>query len=151
MSAHTDIFNRILGYFGDSSSTLRDAAAFAAGNMAVGSPKFLQPIVQRVETATDQNERLLSLHALREVSLSVVLGPSYSSDCLTPFYSPQSIFHCSRSQLEHIADTLWKPLFDDAETSDEATRAIVASCIGKLTTSNPVKYLPQLEVCRARS
>lgn len=58
----------------------------------------------------------------------------------------QSIFHCSRSQLEHIADTLWKPLFDDAETSDEATRSIVASCIGKLTTSNPAKYLPQLEV-----
>jgi cullin-associated NEDD8-dissociated protein 1 len=67
LSANTDIFNRILGYFSDASGTLRDAAAFAAGNMAVGSPKFLQPIVQRVETATDQNDRLLSLHALREV------------------------------------------------------------------------------------
>jgi len=67
LSANTDIFNRILGYFSDVSGTLRDAAAFAAGNMAVGSPKFLQPIVQRVETATDQNDRLLSLHALREV------------------------------------------------------------------------------------
>lgn len=74
MSAHTDIFNRILGYFSDASSTLCDAAAFAAGNMAVGSPKFLQPIVQRVETATDQKERLLSMHALREVRFSPFLS-----------------------------------------------------------------------------
>lgn len=73
MSANLDIFNRILSYFGDSSPVLRDAAAFAAGNMAVGSPKFLQPIVSQVESATDPNERLLALQALREVRRRFVL------------------------------------------------------------------------------
>lgn len=57
----------------------------------------------------------------------------------------QAIFHCSRPQLESIADALWKPLFEDFDTSAEETRNVIASCIGKLTTSNPAKYLPRLQ------
>lgn len=98
------------------------------GNFAVGAPSFLASIVSIVETSESKETRLLSLHALRE-----------------------AIFHCSRAQLESIADSLWVPLFEDSEAKDEANRIIVASCIGKLTTCNPAKYLPQLQVSDIRS
>lgn len=68
------------------------------------------------------------------------------ADCAS--FILQAIFHCSRSQLESIADTLWKPLFEDSESQAEETRNVIASCIGKLTTSNPAKYLPLLQVSR---
>lgn len=52
------------------------------------------------------------------------------------------------SQLEAIADSLWAPLFADEseiESEDDGERNVKAACIGKLTTANPMKYLPQLQ------
>lgn len=51
----------------DDNEDIKGAAAFAAGNFAVGAPKYLQPIVKQVETANDRETKLLSLHALKEV------------------------------------------------------------------------------------
>jgi cullin-associated NEDD8-dissociated protein 1 len=41
---------------------------------------------------------------------------------------------------------LWKPLFDNSEISDETTRNVAAACLGKLATTHPSRYLPQLHV-----
>lgn len=48
--------------------------------------------------------------------------------------------------MEGSAETLWAPLFDNSENSEEITRNVAAACLGKLSTTNPSKYLPQLHV-----
>ena len=82
---------------------------------------FLPVIVKMVER--DPAKRLLSLHALKEV-----------------------VTHCSHGQLENVADMLWVPLFQNSEESEEITRNVAAACLGKLATTAPSRYLPQLHV-----
>ncbi|CED83922.1 TATA-binding protein-interacting protein [Phaffia rhodozyma] len=122
LSAYSDVFKRVLELFNASTPEIRNSAAFAAGCFAVGASQYLQPILSKVETSSDKSDRLLSLQALRE-----------------------AIFHSSNLQLENLADSLWEPLFEDSENQAEESRIVNASCIGKLTTSNPAKYLPLLE------
>lgn len=104
--------------------------------MAVGSPNvFLPALVKRIETSNTESSRLLLLHALKEV-----------------------ILHSSAAQLENLAEALWKPLFADElaksgaasttanDIGDDGIRNVKAACIGKLTTTAPAKFLPQLQV-----
>lgn len=53
--------------------------------------------------------------------------------------------HCPHHNLEGVADAIWLPLFDNPENSDENTRNVAAACLGKLTTTSPSRYLPQLQ------
>lgn len=120
MSPSQDIFNATIERFGSEVEEIRTAAAFAAGNIAVGNlHHFLPVIVKMVER--DPAKRLLSLHALKEV-----------------------VTHCSHGQLENVADMLWVPLFQNSEESEEITRNVAAACLGKLATTAPSRYLPQL-------
>ncbi|KAH9850563.1 ARM repeat-containing protein [Lenzites betulinus] len=121
MSPQHDIFNQAIERFTAEQEEVRTAAAFAAGNMAVGNlHHFLPVIVKMVEN--DQEKRLLSLHALKEI-----------------------VTHCSHGQLETVADMLWTPLFENSENQEETTRNVAAACLGKLTTTHPARYLPQLQ------
>ncbi|OCF45173.1 tip120-family protein [Kwoniella heveanensis CBS 569] len=130
LSTTPDLFDKVLSFFSSESEEVRSAAAFAAGNLAVGAPKvFLPAIIKRISSASSEGSRLLLLHALKEV-----------------------ILHSSSAQLELLADTLWKPLFadDTSKTSaddigDDGIRNVKAACIGKLTTTAPGKFLPQLQ------
>ncbi|WWC85910.1 uncharacterized protein L201_000780 [Kwoniella dendrophila CBS 6074] len=129
LSTSPDLFDKVLSFFNADSEEVRSAAAFAAGNLAVGAPKvFLPSITKQIETATDESSRLLVLHSLKEV-----------------------ILHSSSAQLELLADSLWKPLFaEDVSTNngdigDDGVRNVKAACIGKLTTTAPGKFLPQLQ------
>lgn len=54
--------------------------------------------------------------------------------------------HASNAQLEKSAQALWDPLFQNPESSEEASRNVAASCLGKLTTTEPGRYLPLLQV-----
>jgi len=55
--------------------------------------------------------------------------------------------HCSDDQTAGIADSLWEPLLaDDDDSQDDGARNVKAACIGKLTSSNPGKYIPELRV-----
>lgn len=82
---------------------------------------FLPAILALVKS--DPKKRLLSLHALKEV-----------------------VTNCSQGQLEGVADLLWVPLFENSDNSEETTRNVAAACLGKLTTTHPSRYLPQLHV-----
>lgn len=95
--------------------------SFFLGNIAVGNlHHFLPVIVKMIEQ--DAAKRLLSLHALKEV-----------------------VTHCSHVQLETVAEVLWVPLFQNSEDSEEITRNVAAACLGKLATTAPSRYLPQLQ------
>ncbi|KDQ17665.1 hypothetical protein BOTBODRAFT_172104 [Botryobasidium botryosum FD-172 SS1] len=121
MSPQADIFTNSLEFFLADSEELRSAAAFAVGNIAIGNiHQFLPVIIQQVQS--NDEKRLLSLHALKEV-----------------------VTHCSHGQLEGVAGALWSPLFENSNNSEESTRNVAAACLGKLTTTNPSAYLPQLQ------
>ncbi|EGN92705.1 hypothetical protein SERLA73DRAFT_98928 [Serpula lacrymans var. lacrymans S7.3] len=120
MSPQKDIFSNTIEHFAAEQEDIRTAAAFAAGNIALGNlQQFLPAIVKAVEN--DPKKRLLSLQALKEV-----------------------VTHCSHGQLEGVADMLWAPLFHNSEDAEESTRNVAAACLGKLTTTHPSRYLPQL-------
>ncbi|CAA7267741.1 unnamed protein product [Cyclocybe aegerita] len=120
MVPQRDIFNLVVEHFGSEQEEMRAAAAFAAGNIAIGNlHQFLPAIVKMVES--DPKKRLLALHASKEV-----------------------VTHCSQAQLESVADLLWGPLFENSQNAEETTRNVAAACLGKLATTHPSKYLPQL-------
>ncbi|KAJ7037768.1 armadillo-type protein [Mycena alexandri] len=120
MSNQQEIFRDAIEHFAAEQEEIRAAASFAAGNIAIGSlQQFLPAIVKIVKS--DAKKRLLSLHALKEV-----------------------VTHCSQGQLEGVADMLWVPLFENSENSEETTRNVAAACLGKLATTHPSRYLPQL-------
>ncbi|KAF8525252.1 armadillo-type protein [Hysterangium stoloniferum] len=121
MTLQHDVFNISISMLASDSENVRTAAAFAVGNMTIGNiHHFLPPVINLVQT--NNEKQLLALHALKEV-----------------------VSNCSVAQLENVADALWVPLFKNSENSDEATRNVAAACLGKLTTTNPSKYLPQLQ------
>ncbi|KAF7297547.1 Cullin-associated nedd8-dissociated protein 1 [Mycena kentingensis (nom. inval.)] len=120
MSNQQEIFRDAIEHFGSDQEEIRAAASFAAGNIAIGNlQQFLPAIVKIVKS--DAKKRLLSLHALKEV-----------------------VTHCSHGQLEGVADMLWVPLFENSENAEETTRNVAAACLGKLATTHPARYLPQL-------
>jgi cullin-associated NEDD8-dissociated protein 1 len=145
MSPQQDVFNGAIELFASDQEDVRTAAAFAAGrpslffpftalshcasspgNIAIGNLQLFLPfIVQLVKQ--DDSKRLLALHALKEV-----------------------VTHTSTSHLEHLAETLWVPLFENSENADESSRGVAAACIGKLITTHPARYLPQVHVCTPR-
>ncbi|KAH9939018.1 ARM repeat-containing protein [Epithele typhae] len=121
MTPNQDIFGLVIEKFASDQEEVRTAAAFAAGNITVGNlHHFLPLVVKMVEH--DQEKRLLALNALKEV-----------------------VTHCTHGQLEMVADTLWTPLFENSENQEETTRNVAAACLGKLTTTHPGRYLPQLQ------
>ncbi|KAH7922400.1 ARM repeat-containing protein [Leucogyrophana mollusca] len=120
MSPQQDIFSNTIDHFSAEEEEIRTAAAFAAGNIAIGNLHQFLPAILKV-TESDPKKRLLSLHALKEV-----------------------VTHCSHGQLEGVAEMLWAPLFQNSEDSEESTRNVAAACLGKLTTTHPSRYLPQL-------
>jgi cullin-associated NEDD8-dissociated protein 1 len=66
MSPQADIFQTAVGFFEADQEEVRTAAAFAAGNIAIGNlHQFLPAIVKMVKG--DPKRRLLALHALKEV------------------------------------------------------------------------------------
>lgn len=108
--------------------------------MAIGNlHQFLPAILKFVQS--DASKRLLSLHALKEVVLynDAILYATYI------FFS-KVVTNCSHGQLEGVADLLWVPLFENSDNSEETTRNVAAACLGKLTTTHPSRYLPQLHV-----
>lgn len=120
MSAQSDIFTHAIEFFTAEEEEVRTAAAFCAGNIAIGNlHKFLPALVNMVQN--DPKKRLLSLHALKE-----------------------TVTHCSHGKLENVAEVLWGPLFENTETSEETTRNVAAACLGKLAVTKPARYLPQL-------
>ncbi|OZJ05135.1 hypothetical protein BZG36_01399 [Bifiguratus adelaidae] len=120
-----DLPTAILGLFDSPSEEVKSAAAFALGNISVGSGEVYLPIIID-GIQTDKKKRYLLLHALKEVIARYSKGKE-------------------GAVLEEQADKIWTLLFETCDTDDEGTSNVVAECIGKLTLTNPYKYLPELQ------
>ncbi|GAA6006246.1 hypothetical protein JCM11491_002083 [Sporobolomyces phaffii] len=120
-SPHASTFKKIVEQLGAGAEDVRRSAALAAGNVAVGNTELFLPTILDI-IRNDGKKRYLALQALKEV-----------------------IIHSSPEALAAISDALWAPLFEHYDHEEESTRNAAADCIGHLTTSNPSKYLPQLQ------
>ncbi|KAG0346276.1 Cullin-associated NEDD8-dissociated protein 1 [Podila humilis] len=125
LSNHKDLHSSILTMFDQHSEEVRSAAAFAFGNIAAGNFEFYVPIIIS-EINKDPKKRYLLLHALKEV--------------ITRYTQKQA-----GQDLEAHATEIWELLFANCESQEEGTRNVVAECLGKLTLTNPYKFLPELQ------
>ncbi|KAI7830252.1 armadillo-type protein [Gamsiella multidivaricata] len=130
LNGHATLHTSILAMFNVHSEEIRSAAAFAIGNVSAGNVSFYVPIVIQ-EIQKDPKKRYLLLHALKEV--------------ITRYTQKQG-----GQELEAHASEIWILLFDNCESQEEGTRNVVAECLGKLTLTNPYKFLPELQA-RLRS
>nr|KAJ3418734.1 Cullin-associated NEDD8-dissociated protein 1 [Polyrhizophydium stewartii] len=120
---HTLLF----GLFDSTSEEIKNAAAFALGNVATGNLSLYLPVIVEA-VRTDAKHQYLSVLALKEVISLSVLTPE-SRAALAPF----------------VAD-IWQLLFDKAETDlEESTRNAIAECLGQLSTADAPTFLPQLQ------
>ncbi|POW22830.1 hypothetical protein PSHT_00764 [Puccinia striiformis] len=120
LSAHHEVFKCALTRFDSSFEDMRNAAAFAIGNMATGAADVFLPHIFQLIGATEKH-RHLPLQALKEF-IAHAPGPSLSSH----------------------ADSLWDPLFDAVDGQLETSRNVAAECLGKLTLSDAAQFLPRL-------
>ncbi|KAF9289311.1 Cullin-associated NEDD8-dissociated protein 1 [Mortierella alpina] len=130
LSGHATLHTSILAMFNVHSEEVRSAAAFAIGNVSAGNVSVYVPIIIQ-EIQKDPKKRYLLLHALKEV--------------ITRYTQKQG-----GVELEAHASEIWTLLFDNCESEEEGTRNVVAECLGKLTLTNPYKFLPELQA-RLRS
>ena len=156
MANQIQVFNATIAFFDSESEDVKSAAAFAvgmfsslfvmfifkwySGSIAIGDMDiFLSPILKMTEKG--DGKKLLALHALKEVVLSLL-----SNNVLWLWSKCQVVTNASSVLLETVADRLWNPLFENSAGSEEASRNVAASCLGKLTTLKPAVYLPRLQV-----
>ncbi|KAJ3295312.1 Cullin-associated NEDD8-dissociated protein 1 [Borealophlyctis nickersoniae] len=117
--------------FSSPSEEIKQAAAFALGNVALGNlDHYMKSIFDVVKTGGQK--RYLTLVAIREIIVSSRDPASFAA--LQPF-----------------THQFWEMFFEIAEgNQEEATRNVIAECLGKLSLSNPYQYVADLKQ-RAKS
>ncbi|CAO0798288.1 unnamed protein product [Mucor circinelloides] len=126
LSAYDNMDELVLNMFVSQSEEVKFAAAFALGNICVGSiHKYLPSIVTQIKE--QPKRRYLLLHALKEVITRYDVDSKDNS-------------------LSSAADEIWTLLLESSESDqEEGTRTVVAECLGKLALTDAQKFLPQLE------
>ncbi|KAJ3188217.1 Cullin-associated NEDD8-dissociated protein 1 [Gaertneriomyces sp. JEL0708] len=129
-SKYPDLHNTLVSLFKASSEEIRQAAAFALGNVTLGNLQHSMPLLLE-HVRQGGKTRYLVLVALKEV--------------ITRF-SHHEASPASTSALRAFAPDLWQQLFiHTEETQEETTRNIIAECLGKLSLSQPGQFLPDLQ------
>ncbi|KAF7722886.1 Cullin-associated NEDD8-dissociated protein 1 [Apophysomyces ossiformis] len=121
-----DIHERILALFSAQSEEVKFAAAFALGNVSVGNiGQYLPLIVTQIKE--QPKRRYLLLHSLKEI---ITRYDQHRKECT----------------LGEASNDIWNLLLESSESDqEEGTRTVVAECLGKLSLTDPPKFLPQLQ------
>jgi cullin-associated NEDD8-dissociated protein 1 len=157
-------FKVALGHFTSSTDEVRSAAAFALGNLAVGSPKLVESIVQQIASSgADDKQRALSLQALKEFIIHAQFGDlaSVAESLWTPLFSicavdgpppvepaaPAGAPADEKKKRDKRVDEQWKKTEPIREhwKQTETSRNVAAECLGKITLTQPQRFLPQLQ------
>ncbi|KAJ3156741.1 Cullin-associated NEDD8-dissociated protein 1 [Geranomyces michiganensis] len=131
-SQHPTLDQTVIGLFGAPSEEIKQAAAFALGNIALGNLKHYMPVVLG-SVREGGKKRYLILVSLKEIIAR---------------FSHHEASAESTAILESFAPELWQLLFQNTEetdTAEETTRNAIAECLGKLSLSQPGKFLPDLQ------
>ena len=103
---------------------VRMASSYALGTLAVGSAETHLPYLLKL-IADEKEYRYYLLRSLR----AMITG------------------HVSKNQgeaLEPLIATIIPPLFEHAESKDDAVRTMVSECLGKLSQVDPEEVFPRL-------
>ncbi|KAH8556542.1 armadillo-type protein [Umbelopsis sp. PMI_123] len=126
LSSRPDIYNTVLDLFGAQSEEVKSAAAFALGNISIGNVEQYIPRIV-AEISEQPKKKYLLLHALKEIITR---------------YTHQE----GGAGLANESEKIWLLLFESCESEgEEGTRNVVAECLGKLTLTDPYKFLPDLK------
>lgn len=97
------------------------------GNISIGNVEQYIPMII-TEISEQPKKKYLLLHALKEIITR---------------YTHQE----GGRGLANQSEKIWILLFENCESeSEEGTRNVVAECLGKLTLTDPYKFLPDLKV-----
>jgi len=126
LSSRPDIYKTVLDLFAAQSEEVKSAAAFALGNISIGNVEQYIPMI--ITEITEQpKKKYLLLHALKEIITR---------------YTHQE----GGRGLANQSEKIWILLFENCESEgEEGTRNVVAECLGKLTLTDPYKFLPDLK------
>lgn len=127
--AYPTLHESIVALFASPEEEIKHAAAYALGNMSLGNLTLYMPAVLG-HMRQGGKKRYLVLIALKEI-----ISRSSSSTCSTS------------SLLPHAAE-LWDLLFSNSQDAgmEDATRSVVAECLGKLLLLDPRNRLAALRV-----
>ncbi|CAH7677377.1 armadillo-type protein [Phakopsora pachyrhizi] len=121
LSSRPKLFESALARFESPLEDIRNAAAFAIGNIATGATEVFLPHIFKLIQEKEKH-RHLPLQALKEF-----------------------IAHAPATSLACHSESLWDPLFDEADSQLETSRNVAAECLGKLTLSDPSKFLSRIQ------
>ncbi|RKO89386.1 armadillo-type protein [Blyttiomyces helicus] len=129
-TAHPKLHQILLNLFSSPSEEIRQAAAFALGNITLGNLKTYMPVVLAA-IREGGKKRYLVLVALREIITRFSLHDASSA---------------ASESLTNFAPELWALLFQNvSEGQEEGTRNVISECLGKLSLSEPARFLPDLQ------
>ncbi|CAI5451602.1 unnamed protein product [Caenorhabditis angaria] len=115
--------------FGSTSEELKGAAAQALGALAVGNLQIYLPFILEKIRESPRKQYLL-LHALKEI---IVWESAETSTKVNELF---------RTAIPDI----WDMLIGNAGGQEDGTRNVVAECLGRLCSFDPINLLPKLEV-----
>ncbi|KAJ3126925.1 Cullin-associated NEDD8-dissociated protein 1 [Nowakowskiella sp. JEL0407] len=140
--SHPTLHTSLIAIFSSPSEELKHASAYALGNIALGNlDKYMPVILSNIREGGQK--RFLVLMSLREIiSRYVVTGTRRVQR------AGAEVSSTSYAKLSSFAPELWKLLIANVEqedSSEESTRNIIAECLGKLSLTDPEKFLPDLK------
>ncbi|KAJ1547675.1 Cullin-associated NEDD8-dissociated protein 1 [Nowakowskiella sp. JEL0078] len=130
--SHPNLHINLLNLFVSTSEEIKHAAAFSLGNITLGNLNYYMPIILSIIREGGQ-KRYLVLIALKEIITRYSLDSDKSNE----------------AKLNTFAPELWQLLFSNVESNDateESTRNVISECLGKLSLTEPSKFLNELQL-----
>lgn len=145
-----------------SAEEVRSAAAFALGNLAVGATELVDQVTARISSGSS-SEAVLALHSLKEfIAHASPSAISTRADSLwVPLFNicaidgpplpeaglPDDAKPDEKKARDRRIETAFKqqePIRQKWQQS-ETSRSVAAECLGKITLTDPARFLPLLQ------
>ena len=122
-----ELHKNLLALFSSTSEEIKNASAFALGNLAAGNLSLYLPVI--VEAIRSGPHQYISLISMKEV--------------ISLFSSSREIVGALKPYISEV----WHILFSNSEDQkmEEGTRNAIAECLGQLSKVDPALFLPQLQ------
>lgn len=145
-----------------SAEEVRSAAAFALGNLAVGATELVDQVIARISSGSS-SEAVLALHSLKEfIAHAQPSAISTRADSLwVPLFNicaidgpppPEAgLADDAKPEEKKARDRRIEAAFKQQEPirhkwqQSETSRSVAAECLGKITLTDPARFLPLLQ------
>lgn len=136
----TTLLSKLVAFFDSESEDVRRTAGVALGALALGNMDAVLPVI-RTNLEGSSREQSLALSALKELIVGVTIQvPALTGarEVRARGVSPVAATAVA------LPDSIFAMLASAAKGSDEANSVLGAECLGRLTLTDMMRYLPQL-------